>query len=82
MTSPSGFGIGRADAVLRGLPGNQGVHAFQEQFLAGLALLSLIFQVSEGGLVHTTSVPVSVGHFYSSYATLPPTCSENSQKYV
>ena len=57
MASSSSLGVEGADAVLQQLPGNQAVHPFQEQFPAGLALLALIFQVGEGGLVHLPSLP-------------------------
>ena len=63
MASPSGLGVEGTDTVLQQLPRNQAVHPLQEQFPAGLAFLTLVFQVGKGGLVHTISSPVSVRLF-------------------
>ena len=63
MASPAVLGVDGTYSVLHALPRNQGIHTLQEQFTAGLAFLALVFQISKGGLVHTTSLPASVRLF-------------------
>ena len=79
MTALASLGINRTDAVLEALPGNQGDHAFQEQFAAGLPFFPDIpgLQIAcprenGGGLLHTTSSQLSGGHIGDIGATMPP----------